>query len=338
MTNSGRRLSVRGLTIEFPFSTGWLPVAQDISFDVRSGEVVALVGESGSGKSITALAAMRLVPRPGRVAAGAVMLDDMDVLALGESDLRRYRGGRVAMVFQDAMTSLNPTHSVGSQIAESAQIHCRLTRSRAQARAVELLKMVGIPDAQARAGDYPHQFSGGMRQRVMIAMALAGEPDVLIADEATTALDVTVQAQILDILERLRSELGMSVLLITHDLGVAARIADTVSVMYAGRIVESGAIVEVFRDPKMPYTDGLLRAMPRLDVPTAALKPIPGSPPEPREISDACRFAPRCPHAREACRLSEPRLTRRGSERMARCHGTEPDGWLVNGEPDDRTA
>jgi oligopeptide/dipeptide ABC transporter ATP-binding protein len=327
-TSAEPRLRVRNLTVEYPFEAGWQPVVEDVSFELRTGEILALVGESGSGKSVTAMSVMRLTPPPGRVAAGSVVVGEQDVLQMSGGELRQYRGGRVAIVFQNAMASLNPTTTVRDQIAESARIHCGLSRRAARERAAELLHTVGIPGGPQRARDYPHQFSGGMRQRVMIAMALAGDPDVLIADEVTTALDVTVQAQILDVLEGLRTGLGKSILLITHDLGVAARVADSVTVMYAGQVVESGSVAQVFQSTQMPYTSGLLRAVPRLDIAAARLEPIPGAPPEHGDLPVGCRFAQRCPFVRPVCDASAPELTVRAAGHAARCYGTESHGWL----------
>jgi ABC-type dipeptide/oligopeptide/nickel transport system ATPase component len=257
-------LAVRGLEVAFPAPAGWRPVVRGVSFDVGRGEIVGLVGESGSGKTLTSLAVLGLVPPPGRV-AGSVLLEGADLLALPPREMRKVRGGRVAMVFQEPATALNPVYSIGFQIVEALRTHRRLSRRDAREEAVRLLERVAIPDARRRLGDYPHQLSGGQRQRAMIAMALAGRPDLLLADEPTTALDVTLQAQILELLMELREELGLSVLLITHELGVVAETCDRVVVMKDGEIVEAAGVMELFRAPAHPYTRELLAAAPRLE-------------------------------------------------------------------------
>ena len=298
-------LDVRNLAVSFATDGGLVPAVQDVSFTVLPGEPLALVGESGSGKSVTSLALMRLTPPAPRARlAGQALLRTRDgavrdLLAIPEPELRALRGNEIAMVFQEPMTSLNPVLSVGDQIAEAVMTHRPMGRSAAVRRAAELLDHVGIPDARRRLAAYPHQLSGGMRQRVMIAMALSCDPAVLIADEPTTALDVTVQAQILDLFKTLQRETGMAVVFITHNLGVVAEIADRVMVMYAGRIVERGAVDTVMRAPHMPYTRGLIRAVPRLTLPErfAPLPSIPGTVPSPAALPPGCAFEPRCDFA-----------------------------------------
>jgi oligopeptide/dipeptide ABC transporter ATP-binding protein len=319
-------LRVDGLTVAYPGPGGKpAPVVCDLSFDLRRGEMTGLVGESGCGKTVTALALMRLVEPPGRVTAGHVRLDGEDLLALGESAMRRRRGGRLAMVFQEPATALNPVFTIGWQVAEAVRAHRAVSRAEARSEAVRLLERVALPAAGSRVGDYPHQLSGGQRQRVMIAMALAGGPDLLLADEPTTALDVTVQAEILDLLARLRAELGLAVLLITHDLAVVAGRCDRVLVMYAGRLVEEAAAEELFRRPAHPYSAALLAALPRLGrrVPRGELAAIPGRVPAPGRLPAGCAFHPRCGDVMEVCRRREPPLFTLASGARARCflHG-----------------
>jgi len=298
-------LAIEQLSVDFSAAGGVVHAVRGISLDVRVGETVGIVGESGSGKSATALALLRLLPGNGHVAGGRAMFGNRDLLTLPEGELRDVRGGRIAMIYQDPLSALNPVLTVGRQLTEVLQRHLRLGSRAARDRAVDLLNMVGIPNPRSRLNDYPHQFSGGMRQRVMIAMAISCEPALIIADEPTTALDVTVQAQILELLQRLQADFGMSVILITHDLGIVAGITDRLLIMYAGRIVEQGPTDLVLDDPRMPYTLGLLRSVPRLDLPRqAALTPIPGSPPDPRFIPAGCPFQPRCPFRIDACSVS----------------------------------
>ncbi|MEO8226246.1 MAG: ABC transporter ATP-binding protein [Gemmatimonadota bacterium] len=287
---------MRDLRVTFPAQGVRIPVVDGVSFDLVRGQTMALVGESGCGKSVTALALVRLVPPPGRIEAGsAIRLRDRDVLAMSEREVRGIRGRVCGFVFQDPMTSLNPVFTVGDQISEGIRAHFDVPRRDAMARAEQLLTEVGVGDAAARLRAYPHQLSGGMRQRVMIAIALSAEPDVLIADEPTTALDVTVQAQILEVLDHLRASRGMSVLLITHDLGIVAGRADRVAVMYAGQIVEEAPTAELFARPSHPYTQGLFASVPRLSGPIQRLNPIRGSVPPPTAWPSGCRFRPRCP-------------------------------------------
>jgi oligopeptide transport system ATP-binding protein len=307
---------VEDLAVEFPTPDGVVAAVNGVSFGLSAGETLAVVGESGSGKSVTAMAAMGLVEAPGRVTAGRVRFEGVELLALPEDERRRVRGPGMAMVFQDALSALNPVFSVGFQIGEMLRVHEGLGRREARARAVELLERVRIPGAAGRVGDYPHQFSGGMRQRVMIAMALALDPRVLIADEPTTALDVTVQAQILELLAGLRAEGGMGLLLITHDLGVVAEVADRVAVMYAGRIVEAGPAGDVLVAPRHPYTQGLLASMPGRR-PGQRLEPITGAPPSLSRIPPGCPFHPRCPWVIDRCRTELPPLEGPGGREAA---------------------
>jgi oligopeptide transport system ATP-binding protein len=302
-------LSVRDLTVEFPTGDGVVSAVNGVDFDLAAGETLAILGESGSGKSVTAQAVMGLIERPGRVVAGSVRFGGVDLMAASAEDRRRVRGSGLAMVFQDPLSSLNPVWSVGFQIGELFRVHRGLSRKEARSRAVELLDRVRIPAAAQRVGEYPHQFSGGMRQRVMIAMALALDPAVLIADEPTTALDVTVQAQILELLDDLRAETGMGLLLITHDLGVVAETADRVAVMYAGRVVETGPTDAVLSRPAHPYTEGLLASVPRGQFGREErLRPITGAPPSLARIPPGCPFHPRCPYVFDQCRTERPPL------------------------------
>jgi oligopeptide transport system ATP-binding protein len=310
MTAAGSLLEVRDLTTYFFTSAGIVRAVDGVSFELAPGEAVGLVGESGCGKSVTALSIMGLVPSPpGRTVAGGVLFDGRDLLRLSEAELRRVRGGEIAMVFQDPMTSLNPVLPVGLQLVEALEFHRGASRRAARRHAIELLDLVGIPAPSRRIDDYPHQFSGGMRQRVMIAMAISCEPKLLIADEPTTALDVTIQAQILDLLRRLRRELGMALILITHDLGVVAGICDRVNVMYAGKIVEAADVDQAFGDSRHPYTLGLLNSVPRIDRPLGArLVPIEGMPPDLIAEPRGCSFAPRCTFRIERCGAEAPPL------------------------------
>jgi oligopeptide transport system ATP-binding protein len=289
-------LVVKNLETQFKTQDGIVKAVNNVSFHVDRGETLGIVGESGSGKSVTSLSIMRLIPNPpGRIVGGQIIFDGDNLLDYTEEEMRHIRGNRIAMIFQDPMTSLNPVLTIGRQITESLELHMKLTPKEARNRAVELLQMVGIPGAARRLDDYPHQFSGGMRQRVMIAMALSCNPELLIADEPTTALDVTIQAQILELIQRLQHELGTAVIIITHDLGVVAGMADRVIVMYAGRVVEEGPTDEIFARPRMPYTIGLLRSIPRLDEAEGRiLTPIRGLPPDLINLPQICPFSPRC--------------------------------------------
>jgi oligopeptide/dipeptide ABC transporter ATP-binding protein len=315
-------LHIRGLRVGFDTPSGVLGAVAGVDIELRAGETLGLVGESGSGKSVTALSVLGLLPRPAaRVEAGEVWFEGADLLKLGDDALRRVRGNRIAMIFQEPMTSLNPVFTVGDQIEEVLRFHTSMPRAARRARVLELLELVGIPSPAERARSYPHVLSGGMRQRVMIAMALACNPAVLIADEPTTALDVTIQAQILELLDSLQERLGMAVLLITHDLGVVAETAERVVVLYAGRVVESGPVGELFRAPRHPYTEGLLRSIPGIGAQPhrAPLHAIPGSVPDLVHRPAGCAFRERCGRASERCAEREPELIRFG-ERALACH------------------
>jgi len=313
-------LEVQNLRISFPGPGDTRIKAVDgVSFRLDRGETLALVGESGCGKSLTSLALLQLVPAPGRIDEGShIRLGDTDVLGLRGEALRQIRGRRIGMVFQDPMTSLNPVFTVGDQIVEGILAHFKMPRSTARERALDLLREVGIPDPAARLKAYPHQLSGGMRQRVMIAIALSAEPEILVADEPTTALDVTVQAQILEVLDRLQSGRGMAVLLITHDLGIVAGRADRVAVMYAGQIVEESPTARLFANPSHPYTQGLFASVPRITGPVTRLNPIRGTVPAPSAWPSGCRFRPRCPKAFDKSELEPPLLPVEAEHRM-RC-------------------
>jgi len=317
-------LAVEGLAVEFSTAAGTVRAVDGVSWSVGAGETLALVGESGCGKSVTALSIMRLLARPaGRITGGRVLFGGRDLLALPESEMRAIRGRDVAMIFQEPMTSLNPVLTIGAQLAEPLTIHLGMNEAEARARSIELLGLVGISDAERRLGQYPHQFSGGMRQRVMIAIGLACNPKVIIADEPTTALDVTIQAQILELMKDLSRRLGITLVLITHNLGIVARYADKLAVMYAGRVVEDGPAEQVFRAPRHPYTAGLLRSVPRLDQPRRqALETIEGLPPNLLRPPAGCRFAPRCAARIPACERDPP-LRPMELGRRAACHRAE---------------
>ncbi len=313
-------LEVRDLRTHFRTEDGLVRAVDGVSFSLEPGETLAVVGESGSGKSVTSLSILRLVASPpGFHAGGEVRFRGRDLLKLDAAAMRAIRGREIAMVFQEPQSSLNPVHTCGAQVAEVVETHEKATKAEARARAIEMLRLVGIPAPEQRADEYPHQLSGGMRQRVMIAMALACRPAVLIADEPTTALDVTIQAQILELLASLRERFGMAVLLVTHDLGVVAGNADRVVVMYAGQVVESGGVREIFAGPLHPYTAGLLASLPRLGERAGRLRVIPGSVPDPAHFPAACRFHPRCPVAQARCREAEPPVEARGEGRAVRC-------------------
>jgi oligopeptide/dipeptide ABC transporter ATP-binding protein len=323
-------LEVDGLTVGFPTDDGLVQAVRGVSYQLRRGEVLGIVGESGSGKSVTSLAVMGLLPRTART-SGSVRFAGQELLGAPDPALAKIRGRRIAMIFQDPMTSLNPVYTVGYQIAEAVRAHHDVSKDAALERAGELLEIVRIPNAKARLGNYPHELSGGMRQRVVIAIAMANDPDVIIADEPTTALDVTVQAQILDALDTAREETGAAMVLITHDLGVIAGRADRVLVMYAGKLVENGSAEDVFYTPRMPYTLGLLGSLPRLDRPSERLTPIPGAPPSLVNMPPGCPFTPRCPLAQPVCDEVEPPLAPTTSpDHTAACHFSEE---LVGAEP-----
>jgi oligopeptide/dipeptide ABC transporter ATP-binding protein len=317
-------LEVARLTTVFDRPSGPVAAVDDVSFAVNEGETLGLVGESGSGKSVTALSIMRLVQPPGRIAGGSVRFNGRELLTLSESDMREVRGAEIGLIFQEPMTALNPVFTIGDKIRETLLVHRRAGRREARARAIELLDAVRIPDAASRVNDYPHQLSGGMRQRVLIAMALACRPTLVIADEPTTALDVTIQAEILDLLRDMRSRLGLSLLFITHDLGVVAGTADRVAVMYAGRIVEQGPVRDIFHGPRHPYTRGLLASIPG-GPPGARLRTIDGAVPLLGHLPAGCAFHPRCPDRVAICsEQAPPTVTAHGHS--VRCHLAEPTG------------
>ena len=315
-------LSVQDLEVVFPTPDGDVQAVRGVSWDIYEGEVLAIAGESGSGKSVSVMAALGLLP-PSAQVSGSISYRGQDVTAMADKELEKLRGSAISMVFQDPMTSLNPVMTVGAQIAEGVRVHQRTKTAIARSKAVELLHLVGIPNAPQRVDSYPHELSGGMRQRAMIAMAIANDPDLLIADEPTTALDVTIQAQVLDVLERAREAAGSALVVITHDLGVVARTAHRLLVMYAGRIAETGMADNVFERPAHPYTAGLLDAIPRLDAPKGTrLMPIDGTPPSMLAPPPGCAFAPRCPRATEICSQETPELRPIGTQLTA-CHHAE---------------
>ncbi|MCX4627775.1 ABC transporter ATP-binding protein [Streptomyces sp. NBC_01443] len=313
-------LEVRDLHVEFRTRDGVAKAVNGVNYSVDEGETLAVLGESGSGKSVTAQAVMGIldVP-PGRIAGGEILFKGRNLLKMKEEERRKIRGADMAMIFQDALSSLNPVLSVGAQLGEMYEVHRGMSRKDAKAKAVELMDRVKIPAAKERVGDYPHQFSGGMRQRIMIAMAMALEPSLIIADEPTTALDVTVQAQVMDLLAELQRELNMGLILITHDLGVVADVADKIAVMYAGRIVESAPVHEIYAAPAHPYTRGLLDSIPRLDQKGQELYAIKGLPPNLLNIPPGCAFNPRCPMAQAVCRTDVPPLAQAGPDRASAC-------------------
>jgi oligopeptide/dipeptide ABC transporter ATP-binding protein len=308
-------LEVRNLETSFRVEEGTLKAVDNVSFDVYAGKTLGIVGESGCGKSVTSLSIMRLIPNPpGKITGGQILYKGNNLLDLSPAEMRKIRGNEISMIFQEPMTSLNPVFTVGNQLIEAIALHQDLSRKECRAKAIEMLKLVGIPSPETRVDDYPHQLSGGMRQRVMIAMALSCNPQVLIADEPTTALDVTIQAQILDLLKELQNRVGMAMILITHDLGVVAEVCDDVMVMYAGRVAEQGKVEEIFRNPKHPYTKGLLNSIPTLSrdptgkVKKKRLETIPGIVPNLLELPVGCRFQDRCPYVIDDCRKAEPEL------------------------------
>jgi peptide/nickel transport system ATP-binding protein/oligopeptide transport system ATP-binding protein len=313
-------LRIEGLATEFRSGGGTIRAVDGVSLSVARGRTLGIVGESGCGKSVLSLSIMRLLAANGRIASGRVLLDDLDLATLPPAAMRTIRGGRIAMIFQEPMTSLNPVHTVGFQIVEALRVHTTHPARELRERAIAALRRVRIPAPERRFDEYPHQLSGGMRQRVMIAMALSCEPALLIADEPTTALDVTVQAEILDLLRALQAETGMAIILITHDLGVVAEMAHAVAVMYAGRVVEHAPVEALFDDPQHPYTLGLLSSIPRLDGDEARLPAIAGRVPPPHAQVAGCRFHPRCPFAADACRRDAPALRPLGPGHQAACH------------------
>ena len=317
-------LEVDELRTYFDTLAGTVRSVDGVSYTVHAGRTLGVVGESGCGKSVTALSIMRLIPRPpGRFAGGAVRYRGTDLLKLSEARMREIRGNRISMIFQEPMTSLNPVLTVGRQIAETVQLHQKVGRAQALERAVEMLRVVQIPEPERRANEYPHQLSGGMRQRVMIALALACNPELLIADEPTTALDVTIQAQILELLKRLQKEFGMGVIMITHDLGVVAESCDRVVVMYAGRKVEEADVVDLFDRPLHPYTRALMASMPAMNTRSRRLAEIPGMVPAAHELGRGCAFAARCPLANDRCRTATPALREQGGGHVVACFAVE---------------
>lgn len=311
------------LTTGFDVGGRFVPAVDDLTFEIARGETLGLVGESGSGKSLTALSILRLVEPPGRIAGGRVLFGGRDLLALPEHEIRRVRGAQIALIFQEPMTALNPVFTIGDQIAETLVVHGLASWSEARRRAVDLLADVRLPDPEQRARDFPHQLSGGMRQRALIATALACRPALVIADEPTTALDVTIQAQIVELVKRLRDKIGMAIIWITHDLGVISGLADTIQVMYAGYIVERGPVSEIFRDTRHPYTLGLRQSLPRIDRRGERLIPIEGAPPDMRKKPVGCPFVPRCPYKIDICSVEMPPLIPvegGASEHIAACH------------------
>ena len=325
-------LEVKDLATYFFTPEGVVKAVDGISYDLEEGEILGLVGESGCGKSVSALSLMRLIQNPGKNVAGEVLFNGQDLLALNDRDMRRIRGKDMSMIFQEPMTSLNPVLTIGRQLTEALQLHLGLDKKGAEQRAGELLLMVGIPEGDRRLKDYPHQFSGGMRQRVMIAMALSCDPKMLIADEPTTALDVTIQAQILELVQRLGKELGTAVLIITHNLGVVARYADRVNVMYAGKIIERGTSREIYGNPRHPYTIGLLASVPRLDEPRKEqLDPIQGLPPDLIALPEGCSFRPRCKFAIDRCATEIPPLVEVSEGHTSACWVSDQLGQQSRG-------
>jgi len=320
---NGTLLEIDGLQTHFVTDAGVVRAVDGVSLSVRRGETLGIVGESGCGKSVTALSILRLIPNPpGKIVGGVIRLEGRDLLALPEDEMRKVRGGSISMIFQEPMTSLNPVFTVGDQIAEGVRLHQRLSKRDSWNKAIEMLRLVRIPDPERRVKEYPHQMSGGMRQRVMIAMALSCNPQLLIADEPTTALDVTIQAQILELLNQLKAELGMAVMLITHDLGVVADTAARVAVMYAGRVVEEAPVLELFTNPLHPYTQGLLNSIPRLEKADRRprLEAIPGMVPDLLDLPPGCKFQARCPKVFQPCSGDEPALKAVKPDHCVRCY------------------
>jgi peptide/nickel transport system ATP-binding protein/oligopeptide transport system ATP-binding protein len=313
-------IEIRGLKTYFYTEDGVVPAIDGIDFKIRKGETVAIVGESGSGKSVTSLSILRLIPSPpGKIVDGDIIFKGESIIDKSEIEMRSIRGNQISMIFQEPMTSLNPVYKVGDQIAESLVLHQRKNKKQALAEAINLLRIVGIPEPERRVNQFPHELSGGMRQRVMIALALACKPELLIADEPTTALDVTIQNQILELMKELKEKTNTSILLITHDLGVVAEMADRVVVMYAGQVVEQGDVYTIFENPKHPYTEGLLKSMPSHEKRTGKLYTIEGTVPNPLKLPQGCRFAPRCKYATSLCHEEMPDLTVFGEDEVVRC-------------------
>jgi oligopeptide/dipeptide ABC transporter ATP-binding protein len=319
-TKTDTIVSVENLKTYFYTEDGTVPAIDGVSFDVKRGETLAIVGESGSGKSVTSLSIMRLIPQPpGKIVSGDIKFNGDSLLVKSEKEMRSIRGNRISMIFQEPMTSLNPVYKIGDQISESIIVHQRKTKKEALAEAINLLNLVGIPEPERRINQYPHELSGGMRQRVMIAIALACQPELLIADEPTTALDVTIQNQILQLMKTLKQKINMSIMLITHDLGVVAEMADSVVVMYAGQVVEQGDVFTIFENPKHPYTEGLLKSMPNAEKRAGKLYAIEGVVPNPLNLPSGCRFAARCEYATALCYDEMPDIQKVGNEEAVRC-------------------
>lgn len=326
MNQSDIVLDIKNLSVEFKTVEGTVKAVNDLSYVLHKGEKLGIVGESGSGKSVSSLAVMQLIPNPpGEIVQGEILYKGEDIRKKSEKEMQSIRGNEISMIFQEPMTSLNPIIKCGKQIAETLRLHRGMDKKQAMEEAINMMKAVGIANAEVRAHEYPHQMSGGMRQRIMIAMALACRPQILIADEPTTALDVTIQAQILDLIRDLNEEMGTSVLFITHDLGVVNELCDTVIVMYTGRIVEKAPVKDVFNDPKHPYSVGLLEAIPRISKDREPLKTIEGMVPNPTERIEGCSFWPRCPYASERCKKEEPPMVQISEDRLVRC-------WLYAAE------
>ena len=328
-------LEVRDLSVTFPTEDGRVQAVDKVSFSIDPGRTLAVVGESGSGKSVTSQAIMGLIDRQSADISGEILFDGHDLVTASDNDLRSLRGLRMSMIFQDPLSSLHPFYRIGAQLVEAVQVHHKVSKADARVRAIDMLTKVGIPAPEKRVDDFPHQLSGGMRQRVMIAMALINDPELLIADEPTTALDVTVQAQILTLISELQDQLGMAVILITHDLGVVAEVADEVAVMYGGRVVETGGLNDVFLRPQMPYTLGLLSSVPRLTHDVAGrVDPIPGNPPSPINLPAGCVFCPRCAYSDrvtgDLCRTSRPELLQASPGHLVRCHLDAPQRQAIS--------
>ncbi|MBF2052884.1 MAG: ABC transporter ATP-binding protein [Candidatus Sericytochromatia bacterium] len=324
-------LRVKDLATHFKTEEGIVKAVDGVDFEVRRGEVLGVVGESGCGKSMTSMSILRLVPKPqGQIVRGELMFDGQDLLKLSEDEMRKIRGNSISLISQDPMTSLNPVLTVGEQIMEAIQLHQGLDKQAAKNKAIEMLRKVGIPSPEERVDQYPHQFSGGMRQRAIIAMALSCEPKLLIADEPTTALDVTIQAQILDLMREIKEKENAGIIFITHDMGVVAEMCDFVCVMYAGKVVEAADVFTLFKTPAHPYTEGLLKSIPRLDDVKERLDPIDGQPPSLSKLPPGCSFAARCPEAQDICRKQEPELKQVGVNQFARC--LMRDEWKAEAE------
>lgn len=320
-------LEVKNLQTHFFTEDGIVPAVDGVDFELEPGQTLGIVGESGCGKSVTSVSILRLVPNPpGRIVGGEILFEGKDLVKATESEMQGIRGNDIAMIFQEPMTSLNPVFTIGKQISEAIMLHQKLDKKAAKERCVQMLKLVGIPRAEQAVDEYPHQFSGGMRQRAMIAMALSCNPKLLIADEPTTALDVTIQAQIIELMKDLKEKLNTAIMLITHDLGVVAEMADHVIVMYAGRVVEEADVIDLFKDPKHPYTIGLMKSKPSLDGNARRLEVIPGAVPNPLAMPKGCAFHPRCPHAMDICKEKMPELNKFGDNRKIRCWLHEKEG------------